>query len=713
MNWLQRLGRWLVKQTEKQTLPSSAMLLRDLMARARAAQYAERYSESLQLLEEAADIARAAHETTVFADILLNKADALMRQQRPTEAAALLDELKAQATVNKHRAPLAYTLCSLGELAQMQGDWEQARQHFEEAYTIAQEAQMAGAGGRAQGHLADTYLHEGNASYAIYLLRNALEKLNASGDTELIPYFLGQLGRAEVISGHVTQGLEFIQRGLELATTTQQRRAMRQLNIILGRHMLQTGDYAEAFKHYSNAIALLPDAPPPTPETVDALTRQSYAALKIHDLRVAESAAVRAHAAATRLNDPTLLAHTQAMLGMALRATGQRDQAMTHLHAAMQAYDHLETDAFAVDVWRNLAAAQLDAGEPETALQTYDKALAMAQTARLQRPAAQTLQDMAIYRYEQGELASAMTHWLQALALYETLGDAGEVARLHCALGAARARMGEGRRALRDYEQAAERINRLGDPVLRGHVLAQVAVAFNDNGDIDSAEAFFSESIRIAERTRDLRAEVTRRGNYGYFLTLLNRPQPAITELMHAQNLAGEMPLLPHQAIWQDSLGVAHRLLGNLQQALTLHRAALEQLDATAFAWRAHVGVSLTETLMLAGQPDAAAETIAQAQAASAQVQHVPLALRVQIVAAQVALAQGDAASAASHLAMPIDRIYDTFDRRLHVRLQIARSQLAALQGDTTQAAQFWHEAERQITILRMPPVEATWLAPA
>jgi hypothetical protein len=58
-------------------------------------------------------------------------------------------------------------------------------------------------------------------------------------------------------------------------------------------------------------------------------------------------------------------------------------------------------------------------------------------------------------------------------------------------------------------------LNSVEDQETRGIVLANAATVYVDQGDIETAESFFAESIQIAQKLEDRLAESTRRGNYG------------------------------------------------------------------------------------------------------------------------------------------------------------------------------------------------------
>ncbi|MFN8448689.1 MAG: hypothetical protein U0521_08900 [Anaerolineae bacterium] len=93
---------------------------------------------------------------------------------------------------------------------------------------------------------------------------------------------------------------------------------------------------------------------------------------------------------------------------------------------------------------------------------------------------------------------------------------------------------------MKDYEQALMVLNSLdgADQETRGLVLSNAANAYAEQGDVESADAFFTEAITIAEHLGDPVAESTRNGNYGWFLLLVGRPRRAMTTLERALSIS-------------------------------------------------------------------------------------------------------------------------------------------------------------------------------
>ena len=132
-----------------------------------------------------------------------------MRQAKYADAEQLNQRSLNSAESDGQRS---YTYTMMGMVAQAQGDWVGARSAYERALDLARAAGIEGAEGRALGRLADTYLHDGNASYAAHLLRDALTKLSNSGDVEPSSYITGLMGLAMIQNGQEAEGQQLLDR---------------------------------------------------------------------------------------------------------------------------------------------------------------------------------------------------------------------------------------------------------------------------------------------------------------------------------------------------------------------------------------------------------------------------------------------------------------------------------------------------------------------
>src|SRR5690606_21961924 len=227
-----------------------------------------------------------------------------------------------------------------------------------------------------------------------------------------------------------------------------------------------------------------------------------------------------------------------------------------------------------LEIMRNLANARSGTGDSESALTIYQRVLEITKDMPLEK--AQSHLEVGLLDEQRRDMQNAIEAWKAAPAIYEGEDYYAQVARLYCHIGGARRFLGPGKRAMKEYEQALMMLSSINDWATRGVVVSNAAIAYADLGDSESAEAFFNESIEIANRLQDRAAEATRRGNYGWFLLSTGRLQRAIITVEQALRISKTEDLKLQVAIQTDNLGLAHDMLNEHEKALAYHREAQE-----------------------------------------------------------------------------------------------------------------------------------------
>lgn len=692
----------------------SPLTLHEALETAQRAKRAEHYAEAAQALDRA--LALASNDATSIAVIKVNQAEINIFQGRWSEAEAILQHARQIAQDTSQRTHLAYILDMLGVLAQARGDWDQARQVYEQALETARGMRAVGAEGRALGHLADTYLRDDNASYAVHLLRESLPKLNTSGDIELSAYFVGRLGQALILIGQETEGRQLIERALRLSRQLVYRRYERLWSAVIGDQALAEGRYDDAVSHFEYALSLF-EAEAAAPEHILALQRASKAALGRRQIPEAVQYGRRAVELARQAGDPAMLAQMQGVLGAALLSEKNYTEAIEQLQAAASFYlesNNQQADLAVIEILRTLGAAQAEIGQDEQAVVTYQRAIQYASHQAARLPLAQTHRDLGSIYARQHKMAEAIREWSAALTIYKAEKYSAQVARLHCDLAGARRFLGQGQRALKDYEQALMALNDLKeDWETRGLVLSNAANAYVDQGDIESAESFFNEAIALARRAGSEAAEATRRGNYGWFLLMTGRPQQAIAALQYALQISKTLRLDLQAAIQTDSLGLAQDALGNYPRALEYHQQALDMVrPLNNRHWENSFAINMGQTLLALNQIEEALPLFETALDMGRQDEDVEVVTRALIGQGHVALKCERFTQAGTALEEALSAARKADMRRLQAEALSLLSEQQAAVNQQDRASSLWDEAQRIFTMLHMPQarMQPAWL---
>jgi tetratricopeptide (TPR) repeat protein len=680
--------------------------LRDAIETARKAKFSEDYPRALAALDRGLEIVKDQADGAGAVVILLQKADVYTRSGEHAEAEHTLEAARARA--GDHQVQVAYVIASQGALALAQGRPDEARTHYEHALQIAKDINSPGAEGRARGLLGQICLQDGNASYAVHLLKDALSKLNLAADVELSPLFFGLLGQATIEMGQTAEGTHMLERALHLAHSMGDRASERNWAIALGDRAFQEGSLQEARARYQTAFGLFSAPGSAQRVQLEVKLSKTCTLLRLYDeaLNYAEGAIEGSDGL-----DAEVVANAQCAMGIALRSLGRNAEAITHLRAA------IDTAEPSIDALRALSGALADTGATEEALATYQRAIVQAEQHGTRLDKAVAWRDIGLTHYKAKRVPEAITAWLKALELYEAEGAHAQVARLYSDIGSARKQMGHHQRAIRDYERALTALNNIHDSDIetRGVVLSNAANAFAEQGDADSADSFFNEAIALAEKLGDKASESTRRSNYAYFLVQTGRPRRAITLLEEALRQSHAHDHALPVAIQLDNLGLAHDASSEYAAGLDYHKQALAAVEPLGEPyWESSIQINLANTQLALGQVDEADPLLQAALSYARAHEHTDLLARALTSLGLVALKRRDTVTAAPLLDEAV-----TVARRAELRRWLAdalsaQSELRAAEGDPSGAQSLWEEATRLYNALRMPQGKRSpvWLSP-
>ncbi|MEL6268423.1 MAG: tetratricopeptide repeat protein, partial [Chloroflexota bacterium] len=620
--------------------------MREAMDIARMSRRNEDYDRAMAALDRAMSIADADQDTHSVTVIALHQADILIDQNKLDEAEQLLQTVLQTAEAVNQSGFMSYAMSSMGVLQTQRGDWNDARETFEKAREIGKDVNNPGAEGRAMGHMADVYIHESNASYATHLLQESLPKLNQAGDLELSSYFVGRLGEAMLETGQENEGYQLLDRALRLGEQLRDNRMIRRWSVAIGDVAYNRSNYQEAYMFYKRALPLF--AATPDPAYIRTQTQTSRACLNIAQPEEALVYAQQAMTVTQNHEDEALLAMARGALGTALRANNRSGEAVEHLEAAV-AVNTAVTPA-SIELLRQLAAARAEDGDAAAAETAYRQTIEQAEQADLPLAKAEVQRDLGLLHASQRKLADAVTVWSAALATFEAQNDTDQIARLYSDIAGARRQLGQGQRAIRDYEQALIALNHVEDIATRGLVLSNAGNAYADQGDIESAESFLKESIDIARKIGDRQAESTRLGNYGWLLLSTGNPRKGVEKLTQALEISNEMGLKLQAAVQTDNLGLAYDVLNQYRTALEYHQKALAMLDDLEnppLRWQVMFRANAARTRLSLGNVDEAAAAFADLLTQARATTDFEVLAGVLVGHARVLLRQEKAAEAA------------------------------------------------------------------
>jgi tetratricopeptide (TPR) repeat protein len=334
----------------------------------------------------------------------------------------------------------------VGRAHEVQGDYKQAREHYERCLKVWREA----------------------------------------GDTIAVGAALNQLGSLAALQGQAAEALERFQECLkiddELGDVANE--AGHQFNV--GWTLARLGRWEDAFESYYRVISLSEQHQWPTlrASALNALgelfLERDKAARAISIFRMVLEAAERGEAL------PEMHRDAMANLGLAYRRQG-------YLASAGQAYDQALAAAeesgdrrmVAVVLWR-MAELALDQGQLDRCRELTERSAAVAREVGLRCEESQTLRVMARLHAARGEDAQARDCFEQATALLRDLEDSVELARVQFHYGRYLLTAGERDSAVTHLRAASRAFRKLG-VVAEAHEATRLLFQLDSGVDSDMA----------------------------------------------------------------------------------------------------------------------------------------------------------------------------------------------------------------------------------
>ncbi|MDQ7026512.1 MAG: tetratricopeptide repeat protein [Anaerolineae bacterium] len=222
---------------------------------------------------------------------------------------------------------------------------------------------------------------------------------------------------------------------------------------------------------------------------------------------------------------------------------------------------------------------------------------------------------------------------------------------------------------------------------------------------------FTKEAIEIAKSDNADNAkedEALRRGDYGRFLALTNKPKPAAIEIQQAQHDLSELGLTIESALQWGNAGLAYAALNQHEKALEQYNIALPELETTPHS--AMIRANRADSYLALSKYDEAQADYDAALTTARETNNLIVVVQALIGLARLHLESGTLENAEHCLNEAESIIRRANLRRLQAHLLTVHSRLYIAQGDKTKAQSVWDEATKLRSILRMPNITSDWL---
>ncbi len=296
------------------------------------------------------------------------------------------------------------------------------------------------------------------------------------------------------------------------------------------------------------------------------------------------------------LGDTYWEAATLNEIGLNQRALGEGQTARTMFHRANSLWRQADQDTIALHAQNNTCLTFLTQGDLKQGLACYQPLFDAAVLDQEPALAATIRTNMGWVYDTLGEPDSALEHYTRASALAQRAGDLLGQAQILNNLAKLKRKAGDLDQALADYEQALGIFRELKKERWEGRVLNNIAYTYLVLGEPQQAKALFRESLVLRREVGDRRGEVFTLTQAGHVFRHLGDLDQALERHQEATVLAAGLGDRRIQAMALTVLGWTHLEMADERQALALGQQALQLLQGLT------EGASHAETLYLLGR---------------------------------------------------------------------------------------------------------------
>jgi tetratricopeptide (TPR) repeat protein len=393
------------------------------------------------------------------------------------------------------------------------------------------------------------------------------------------------------------------------------------------------------------------------------------------------------------------VANSLADMAQVLSLQGKTDAAMANFKEALDLDREIGAKKNAADTLIDMGVLFEGKGQFDKALQLYKESLQMQRDLGDALNQALCLNNIGNVYLEQGKSDDALIYYQQALQLREKLGNPADIAQTLHNLGEGYLQTAQYENAMNTYLKALDLRRKSSDPVGAGLESNSMGMVFLYQGRYGAAVKSLQDAVTAYENAKDrssLMAEILK--NYAQALNLAGQGNEAVKPLDEAEGIAKEIKNEDLQAAVLATRGDNRFYLGDFTAAKNLYQQS--QQMATSAKDQENIlqaKLGLAKVAIAQGQAASAAGSLRQivTQADAAGLKYISVDASVSLVETMVAAK--DYPRARQELEKQLG-----ISDKLGLRMQIAPIQFllgegARLSGNTTGAPEHYRQA---ITIL-------------
>jgi len=264
-------------------------------------------------------------------------------------------------------------------------------------------------------------------------------------------------------------------------------------------------------------------------------------------------------------------------IGLTYTGLGQPQLALESYQRALAIAQALGVKPIEANVLNNLGAAYVALQQSQQALAVYQQVLAILQESgnANNQNVGVTLKNIGDIYKALGQTQNALRAYEQALALARTLPERSGEAILLLALADLYGDLEQAQLAIASYQQAINLFRELGDRHREALALNNLGFTYAQTGQLRQAVEVYEPALRIRRSLGDRAGEAVTLNNLGFAYSGLGQLQQALNFYQQALPIVQARGNQSVVAITLTNLGNIYNLLGQFQQALNYHQQAL------------------------------------------------------------------------------------------------------------------------------------------
>ncbi|MCO4762351.1 MAG: tetratricopeptide repeat protein [Myxococcales bacterium] len=339
-----------------------------------------------------------------------------------------------------------FSLMALGDLAELDGRWEEAEARFRDVLGLAWSYRARGQGAEALQRIGRLYRSKGKLNIALEHLIEAMNLYKAVGDISGLAGACDDIGRAYWLSGNLKPALNFLQRAAQYREKAGDRTGLATTLTNLGILSMSGGNLDRARTYLERAVSLRRDGRH-SHGLLESLNAMGALQLTAGETDAAVAAMEEAYELSKRVGNRRMQGMLQNNLGETLINSGRLTDGEGLLYKAVESAGRLADHNLLSDAARNLAIAARLRNDGDRALKWSRRAVAAGQLSDVTRVRAAAMGTLAEILADREETDAADTAFTRAAQLWK---EANERAGLSACLQAHAAflvRIGEQKKA--------------------------------------------------------------------------------------------------------------------------------------------------------------------------------------------------------------------------------------------------------------------------